>query len=102
MLFGRLSQVQYPRDNTSETDKSTLRVIGYFVRLVSISIETLEFKEVNLTGLTAWLLALFQTNSDLAPHPDKSVKKAISYIFKEVLVQLSYLKYQSSKKETIV
>ena len=84
--------MQYPRENTSETDKSLLRGIGSFVRLVSISIETLEFKEIPVFGLTGWLLALFQTNCD-SVHPDKPCKKAIAYIFKEILVQLSFLKY---------
>lgn len=100
LLFARVSQVQYPRDATSEVDKSVLRGIAAFVRLVSIAIETLEFKEVSVTGLTAWLLAVFQTNAGM--HPDKPCKKAIAYIFKEILVQLSYLKYQTAKKDTIV
>jgi len=45
-LAARVQQVQCPTTNTSEADKAILSCIGAFIRFVSVSIESFEFKQL--------------------------------------------------------
>ena len=67
----------------------TLSCFSAFLRFASLAIDTLEYRNIEdvSPGFSTWLVQVYEL------HPEKSFKKAIAFLFKELVIQLTDLKY---------
>lgn len=71
--------------------------MGHFIRLFQNAIENVEYRNIPMPeGLLEWFIENFQRS------PDKNIKRAVALIFKEFVIQLTNMKYNTAYKDCLV